>query len=269
MGEEEEEDMLEEGEQHQPGWQGTCEDLPFQPSTYQDRPSVGVEQHQGWSSGPAGGHLQSHVITQNVGPVGLWNSLPAVERMAQGNPTAILLQDTRMGDTPRARDQMQKALRWVAPLYHAQFESTRQRVWDSVKQKRVSKMIGVCTLLHNEMRPVQDAELLSSFGLKGAQLKACEGRVMVLMAAGRSAKADAYINIYQHVGARLEQQKLVWTAVQTVVRKLRGKVNLILMAGDFNASKEGRMGYAGDFTKVDEGFVEFVRQVQAEPATGV
>ena len=72
----------------------------------------------------------------------------------------------------------------MVPLYVVQFSSTQQREWDTVKQKQVNRLVGVCTLVHKEMRPVQEPVPMEGMGLTAKERKACEGRVLVTMTAG-------------------------------------------------------------------------------------
>ena len=141
----------------------------------------------------------------NIGPVGLWNSLPMLEVWLRTNPSVLMLQDTRIGQSGRARQAIRKSLHWLAPLYIAQFSSTVQREWDVVKQKQVKKIVGVCTMVHKEMRPVQDPVPLEGMGLTATERKACEGRILVTTTSGRTNKADVYVKVYQHVASRWQQ----------------------------------------------------------------
>ena len=244
-------------------------DLPYQPSGYRERPRTGGYEEEGWTSGLAGGHQESHVRSINIGPVGLWNSIPMLEVWLRSNPAVIMLQDTRIGQSARARMAIRKTLHWLAPLYTAQFSSSQQREWDEVKQKQVNRLVGVCTLVHKELQPVQEPVPMEGMGLTAKERKACEGRVLVTTTSGRTDKADVYVNVYQHVARRWQQQELVWKALRKLLNAMGGKVNLTVMAGDFNASLSPRRGYVTDMTTVDTNFRGFVEGAGLQQAINV
>ncbi|MBL6911070.1 MAG: hypothetical protein ISR34_11690 [Pirellulales bacterium] len=198
----------------------------------------------------------SRILSQNVGPVGLKNTIPTIQRSIRAHqPSVVLLQDCRvksddLGTIAELRAAFPQYLLFVRSGHHQ--EKRRLRV--STHGRPRHYCFSVVTLIHmgcgkaSEYRPEETAAS-----------KHC-GRLLTICVEPTNQPPFVVTNVYNYTSGERHYQRDFMQQLTVRMRDVTDKPHIL--AGDFNASLLGssRRGYTSNprCQEADQLFVDFV-----------
>jgi len=153
-----------------------------------------------WIDKPHTPSRQSRVVSQNVGRVGIWNSIPTVQRiLSSHNPAVVLLQDCRVKNS--AREQVHTQLWEEWPQYEIFIRcGTRMRGRSNAKRSKKIKRkhtyhYSVITMVHKSAGSAPDSfQHVKADGFD-------EGRLLTVKIRPDRRPILFVSNVYNHVAA--------------------------------------------------------------------
>jgi len=201
-----------------------------------------------WIGTPPTPSRQSRFVSQNVGPVGIRNSIPTVQRiLSSHNPAVVLLQDCQAKNSARAQVHAQFRKEW--PQYQIFIRcGTRMRGRSNSNRSKKNKHkhtyhYSAITMVHKSAGSTLDSfQHVKADGFD-------EGYLLTVKIRPDRGPVLFVSNVYNHVAAENKQHQalLDQLGARLLHTESLGHVHLAgLAGGDYNASlsPEARKGYS-------------------------
>ena len=205
---------------------------------------------------------QSRVVSQNVGPVGIQNSIPAVQRIfSSHNPAVVLLQDCRVKNL--AREQVHAQLRKEWPQYQMFIRcGTRMRSRSNSKRSKKNMRkhtyhYSVITMVHKSAGSALDsfqhvkADGFDQGHLLTVKIRPDKGPILFVS------------SVYNHVTTEGKRQQAFLDQLGARLLHTESLGHVHLAGGDYNASlfPDARKGYTNsrETKEADLRFQKFTR----------
>ena len=178
--------------------------------------------------------LRGSIVTLNVGPVGLAESLAALAPILALRPVAVLLQEAHV---PAHR------LKEMRALMHKHFPAY---CLFTGRKARLGGRIDLITLIH--VRMAARASLLdvtAQFAPIAERAPEALARAHFVRVSDPEGKVSLLLgNVHQHQAQESAQQTAVLELIQRVVERWGPESQHVIIGGDWNASLKERIGYS-------------------------
>mmetsp|Transcript_37221 Transcript_37221/g.99058 ORF Transcript_37221/g.99058 Transcript_37221/m.99058 type:complete len:2324 (+) Transcript_37221:2749-9720(+) len=187
------------------------------------------------NAGTTGG---THIITLNVGPIGLAEALPQLVKLFDECPAMVLLQECHT--PPHQMASIRR--RSHALLPHYCLFASRLKGPGHAKGK-----IETVTLIHVNL--AAQATLLNieqEFGKMRMTIPDCLARIHFVWLTDPVSKVNLLVcNCYQYQAGAQAQQQAMLDLITMVTTRWKERADHVIMGGDWNASLQERIGYSG------------------------
>jgi len=188
---------------------------------------------------PAGPPPQ-RVLTLNVGPVGIRDSLNWIIPIFRSTPALVFIQEAKL--PPRAVSNLKKAVHKLLPHY-CLFVGKLPKDASDLHRHEVITFVH-CHLAARATLLDISQQLNDSFGASRCDL---HSRVQVLRTTDVQSKVNIlWINVYGFQASEPTRQEAQWALISAVTERWQPQSDYTVIGGDFNASLSSRAGYRPD-----------------------